>query len=311
MRRPARRSDEVVIGRPINFQGAGGEEENRNALEMLRVRARSRIQGGRVPVRTDGRRDGIRSAARSRRVRARARHRRRHDGLFVRARRPERRARIERDADMLGHAGERIGGNDYDQLLALRAVMALLGYGDELVSGSADSEHLFRRCGVDERRQRAATFLLASHAGTPRSTRARGAGSRAHRPPQVVQTRAADVPNRAQRRTRQSCADREPSDRRSISNTSSRGCAARRIARSSHSRANACWSTCEGLVTEVGRGRRSRAGRASTSPAAWRARRSCATISSASSRPRGSSTATTSRASREGLTLWSQRLFGR
>src|SRR4029450_8454718 len=27
--------DDVVIGRPINFQGAGGEEENRNALEML------------------------------------------------------------------------------------------------------------------------------------------------------------------------------------------------------------------------------------------------------------------------------------
>ncbi len=82
--------DEVVIGRPINFQGAGGEEENRNALEMLvECRAGGRIQTGRVSIRTDGCRHGIRGTTRSRRVRARARHRRWHHGLLVRARRPD------------------------------------------------------------------------------------------------------------------------------------------------------------------------------------------------------------------------------
>ena len=51
---------QVVIGRPINFQGAGGAEENHNALVMLRSAAhRGGIRRSRVPVRTDGGRDGV------------------------------------------------------------------------------------------------------------------------------------------------------------------------------------------------------------------------------------------------------------
>ncbi len=128
--------DDVVIGRPINFQGAGGEEENRNALEML---VESALEAGfkRVEFLYE-------PMAAAMEYEARLDHEEcvlvldigggTTDCSFVRVG-PKRRASVERAADILGHAGERIGGNDYDQLLALRAVMGLLGYEDELVSG--------------------------------------------------------------------------------------------------------------------------------------------------------------------------------
>jgi len=128
--------DDVVIGRPINFQGAGGDEENRNALEML---VESALEAGfkRVAFLYE-------PMAAAMEYEARLDHEEcvlvldigggTTDCSFVRVG-PTRRASIERDADILGHAGERIGGNDYDQLLALRAVMGLLGYEDELLSG--------------------------------------------------------------------------------------------------------------------------------------------------------------------------------
>ena len=128
--------DDVVIGRPINFQGAGGEEENRSALEML---VESALEAGfkRVEFLYE-------PMAAAMEYEARLDHEEcvlvldigggTTDCSFVRVG-PTRRASIERESDILGHAGERIGGNDYDQLLALRAVMGLLGYEDELVSG--------------------------------------------------------------------------------------------------------------------------------------------------------------------------------
>jgi hypothetical chaperone protein len=169
--------------RPINFQGAGGDEENRNALEML---VESALEAGfkRVAFLYE-------PMAAAMEYEARLDHEEcvlvldigggTTDCSFVRVG-PTRRASIERDADILGHAGERIGGNDYDQLLALRAVMGLLGYEDELLSGATDTQYLFRRCRVDQRRQRSATLLLAAHAGAARSSRRRGAIPRSHRP---------------------------------------------------------------------------------------------------------------------------------
>src|SRR5262245_21790015 len=126
----------VVIGRPINFQGYGGEEENQQALLMLVAAAREAgfnniaflyepmaaamefelkldreclvlvvdIGGGTT------------------------------DCSFVRVG-PKRVHRKERNEDILGHAGERVGGNDYDQLLALHAITPALGFGDSLKSG--------------------------------------------------------------------------------------------------------------------------------------------------------------------------------
>ena len=127
---------QVVIGRPINFQGAGGEEENRNALAML------------VEAAHDAGFEDVaflyEPMAAAMEYEARLDHEEcvlvldigggTTDCSFVRVG-PKRRASIERAADILGHAGERIGGNDYDQLLALRAFMPLLGFGDDLLSG--------------------------------------------------------------------------------------------------------------------------------------------------------------------------------
>ena len=127
---------QVVIGRPINFQGAGGEEENRNALEML-VEAAHDAGFEEVEFLYE-------PMAAAMEYEARLDHEEcvlvldigggTTDCSFVRVG-PKRRDSIERAADILGHAGERIGGNDYDQLLALRAFMPLLGYGDDLLSG--------------------------------------------------------------------------------------------------------------------------------------------------------------------------------
>ncbi len=127
---------QVVIGRPINFQGAGGEEENRHALAMLDEAAP-----------TAGFEDVAflyEPMAAAMEYEDRLDHEEcvlvldigggTTDCSFVRVG-PKRRASIERERDILGHAGERIGGNDYDQLLALRAFMPLLGFGDQLLSG--------------------------------------------------------------------------------------------------------------------------------------------------------------------------------
>jgi hypothetical chaperone protein len=126
----------VVIGRPINFQGAGGSEQNRDAVAMLIAAARDagfeQIEFLYEPM----------AAA----MEYEARLDREQlvlvldigggttDCSFVRVG-PRRRNAKVRDTDILGHAGERIGGNDYDQLLALRSIMAQLGFGDGLISG--------------------------------------------------------------------------------------------------------------------------------------------------------------------------------
>jgi hypothetical chaperone protein len=128
--------DDVVIGRPINFQGAGGEEENRAALGML---VESALDAGFKHVAFL-----YEPMAAAMEYEARLDHEEcvlvldigggTTDCSFVRVG-PTRRATVERDADILGHAGERIGGHDYDQLLALRAIMGLLGYEGGLLSG--------------------------------------------------------------------------------------------------------------------------------------------------------------------------------
>lgn len=127
---------QAVIGRPVNFQGLGGREANDQALSMLREAAL---------------RAGFRDVAFQYEPMAAAleyeqRLRREEDILvvdigggttdvsFVRVGGALRDS-IERDPDVLGHAGERLGGNDYDQVLALQAVMPEFGFGDHLTTG--------------------------------------------------------------------------------------------------------------------------------------------------------------------------------
>ena len=127
---------QVVIGRPINFQGAGGEEENRHALAML-VEAAHDAGFEEVAFLYEPMAAAMEYEARLDReecVLVLDIGGGTTDCSFVRVG-PSRRGSTERAADILGHAGERIGGNDYDQLLALRAFMPLLGFGDDLQSG--------------------------------------------------------------------------------------------------------------------------------------------------------------------------------
>jgi len=134
----------AVIGRPVNFQGAGGAAENQQALSMLVAAAReagfdevaflfepmaaaldyeSRLSDEQCVLVVD-----IGGGT--------------TDVSFLRAG-PDRASRAARDEDILGHAGERLGGNDYDQLFGLQVAMPQLGLGDELRSGLPIPNHHF------------------------------------------------------------------------------------------------------------------------------------------------------------------------
>jgi hypothetical chaperone protein len=56
---------------------------------------------------------------------------------------PERMAARNRETDVLGHSGERLGGNDYDQMLALKALMPAFGMGGKLRSGLPIANNYF------------------------------------------------------------------------------------------------------------------------------------------------------------------------
>jgi hypothetical chaperone protein len=127
---------QVVIGRPVNFQGAGDAAGNQQALMMLVAAAREvgfqEVSFLFEPM----------AAAMDYESRLNTEQRvlvvdvggGTSDCSFVRVG-PERAGRRERDDDVLGHSGERLGGNDYDQALALHAVMPTFGLGDKLASG--------------------------------------------------------------------------------------------------------------------------------------------------------------------------------
>ena len=127
---------QVAIGRPINFQGTGGEAENQQALTMLVAAAR---EAGFDDVTFL-----FEPMAAAMEYETRLREEElvlvldigggTTDCSFVRVG-PSRRDATQRDDDILGHAGERLGGNDYDQLLALAALMPHFGYGQHLDSG--------------------------------------------------------------------------------------------------------------------------------------------------------------------------------
>jgi hypothetical chaperone protein len=131
-----RELSQVVLGRPVNFQGAGGEAENLQALTMLRAAAR---EAGFTDV-------GFLFEPVAAALEYEMRQNEEQcvlvvdigggttDCSIVRVG-PRRLQSRNRDDDILAHTGERIGGNDYDQMLALRAVMPHFGQGDGLNSG--------------------------------------------------------------------------------------------------------------------------------------------------------------------------------
>jgi len=130
--------DQAVIGRPINFQGLGGDEANTQAQGILDRAARragfrdvvfqyepvaagldfesTLIQETRVLVVDIG--GGTTDCS-------------------VLLMGPQWATRADREASLLGHSGCRIGGNDLDIALAFKQLMPLLGLGGETQKGIA------------------------------------------------------------------------------------------------------------------------------------------------------------------------------
>lgn len=117
----------LVIGRLVNFQGANGEDDNRRATSILENSARA---GGFSEV-------AFLYEPMAAAMELEARMDRElavlvvdigggtTDCSFIPIG-PSRRNQLDRTADILGHSGERIGGNDYDQLLAFHGLMRSL-----------------------------------------------------------------------------------------------------------------------------------------------------------------------------------------
>ena len=127
---------DIVIGRPIHFQGASGVEEDARALAMLSEAARAagfrNVEFQFEPMAAAM--DYESRLATEQCILVLDIGGGTTDCSFVRVG-PSRRDRVDRESDVLGHGGERVGGNDYDQLLALKRLMPPLGFGDELMTG--------------------------------------------------------------------------------------------------------------------------------------------------------------------------------
>ncbi len=136
--------DHVVIGRPVNFQGAGGEADNRRALAILTDAAKAcgvlevsfLFEPMAAALELEARQNAettvlvvdIGGGT--------------TDCSFIRIG-PSRRTRLDRSDDILGHSGERIGGNDYDQLLAFHGLTPALGLGGKRSNSLPLPNHLF------------------------------------------------------------------------------------------------------------------------------------------------------------------------
>lgn len=127
---------QVVIGRPINFQGQHGQESNQQAISVLTNAAKDigfkDIEFQYEPVAA-----GLEFEA----------------GLDKETRvlvvdigggttdcsmilmSPDRKLQTNREQDLLGHSGKRIGGNDFDIQLAMKMLMPNLGSESQLLSG--------------------------------------------------------------------------------------------------------------------------------------------------------------------------------
>lgn len=127
---------QVVIGRPVNFQAAGGNAENSQAIEML-TEAAAEAGFAEVNFLFEPMAAAIEYESKldaEQRVLVVDVGGGTTDCSFVRVG-PKQLQQTDRVQDVLGHSGERLGGNDYDQVLALQSVMPALGLGAELQNG--------------------------------------------------------------------------------------------------------------------------------------------------------------------------------
>lgn len=129
---------EVVIGRPVNFQGTGGEQANQQAEGIL-LRAARRAGWQRVEFQFEPVAAGLD-------FEATLQHEQRvlvvdigggttDCSLLLMG--PQWHPRADRQQSLLGHSGCRIGGNDLDIALAFHRLMPHLGLGGNLSNGIA------------------------------------------------------------------------------------------------------------------------------------------------------------------------------
>lgn len=132
----------AIIGRPVNFQGPVGSVENDQAIGMLRSAAHmagfDAVDFLYEPLAAALEYEAALTS--ERKVLVVDVGGGTTDCSFVVVG-PTHRALRERDADMLGHSGERLGGNDYDQALALATAVPHLGWQAPLRSGLPVPNH--------------------------------------------------------------------------------------------------------------------------------------------------------------------------
>ncbi|WP_110791750.1 molecular chaperone [Cronobacter sakazakii] len=130
--------DQAVIGRPINFQGLGGDDANRQAQGILE-RAAHRAGFRDVVFQYEPVAAGLdfeATLSEEQRVLVVDIGGGTTDcSLLLMG--PQWRARRDRDQSLLGHSGCRVGGNDLDIALAFKQLMPLLGMGGETEKGTA------------------------------------------------------------------------------------------------------------------------------------------------------------------------------
>ncbi|MBO1271718.1 MULTISPECIES: molecular chaperone [Shewanella] len=128
--------DDAVIGRPINFQGSGGEESNRQAENILR-RAANRAGFRQVEFQFEPVAAGLEYEAgltQEQIVLVVDIGGGTTDCSLLRMG-PNWRKKKDRSGSLLAHSGQRVGGNDLDIHLAFRQLMPYFGLGSLLDSG--------------------------------------------------------------------------------------------------------------------------------------------------------------------------------
>ncbi|WP_249023307.1 MULTISPECIES: molecular chaperone [Kluyvera] len=130
--------EQAVIGRPINFQGLGGDEANTQAVGILQ-RAAQRAGFRDVVFQYEPVAAGLdfeANLSEEKRVLVVDIGGGTTD-CSVLLMGPQWRTRHDREQSLLGHSGCRVGGNDLDIALAFKSLMPLLGMGGETEKGIA------------------------------------------------------------------------------------------------------------------------------------------------------------------------------
>lgn len=130
--------EQTVIGRPINFQGIGGEEANQQALGILQ-RAAERAGFKQVAFQFEPVAAGLEFEATlaDEKIVLVVDIGGGTTDCSVLLMGPQWRDRADRQQSLLGHSGCRVGGNDLDIMLAFKQLMPLFGMGGETANGIA------------------------------------------------------------------------------------------------------------------------------------------------------------------------------